>query len=302
LGGWYTDIACTTAWNFAADAVTANMTLYAKWIPFQPVTVTDPRYTIGLSDVVIISPPSDYIKVSNTEYGVPFGGDFSFRPEYDYPYTDAATTVTVNGERIYPDVNGIYTVKNIREATVIDILPGIGIAPPIVQRRVDIVGAEGVTVAVYAGDALIPGPGRFYVNGHDDFVFIAGYNGNPPLKVMAKGFYSGKNIELIGHDLGDGTYRYVLIQVAEPWTITFGPDPASEVMDNEAVSKANVYAYGNTLYITSAVGGEARIYNVTGVLVKIQPYIAGETAKTTLAKGIYIVVMEGKSWKVVISH
>jgi uncharacterized repeat protein (TIGR02543 family) len=302
LGGWYTDIACTTAWNFATDAVTANMTLYAKWIPFLPVTVTDPRYTIGLSDVVIISSPSDYIKVSNTEYSVPFDGDFSFRPEYDYPYTDGATTVTVNGIRIYPDEHGIYTVKYIRKATVIEIVPGIGIAPPVVQRPVDIFYTEGVTAAVYQDGVLRPGPGRFYVKGHDDFVFIADYNGNPPLKVMAKGFYSGENIELTGYELGDGTYRYVLRQVVEPWTITFGPDLASQITNNEVISAANVHAYGNTLYITSAVGGEARIYNVTGVMVKIQPYIAGETTKTTLAKGIYFVVTEGKTWKVVISH
>ena len=30
--GWYKDSACTKAWNFAADKVNANMTLYAKWV------------------------------------------------------------------------------------------------------------------------------------------------------------------------------------------------------------------------------------------------------------------------------
>ncbi|MDR0553935.1 MAG: SUMF1/EgtB/PvdO family nonheme iron enzyme [Treponema sp.] len=30
--GWYTEAAGTNAWNFAADTVTANITLYAKWI------------------------------------------------------------------------------------------------------------------------------------------------------------------------------------------------------------------------------------------------------------------------------
>ncbi len=29
--GWYKDAACTQAWNFAKDVVTADMTLYAKW-------------------------------------------------------------------------------------------------------------------------------------------------------------------------------------------------------------------------------------------------------------------------------
>ncbi|SDB85722.1 InlB B-repeat-containing protein, partial [Williamwhitmania taraxaci] len=31
FGGWYKDAACTNAWNFTSDKVTANTTLYAKW-------------------------------------------------------------------------------------------------------------------------------------------------------------------------------------------------------------------------------------------------------------------------------
>ena len=32
FGGWYKEEGCTTAWNFESDTVTANTTLYAKWI------------------------------------------------------------------------------------------------------------------------------------------------------------------------------------------------------------------------------------------------------------------------------
>jgi uncharacterized repeat protein (TIGR02543 family) len=31
FGGWYKESSCTNAWNFAADLVTTNITLYAKW-------------------------------------------------------------------------------------------------------------------------------------------------------------------------------------------------------------------------------------------------------------------------------
>jgi uncharacterized repeat protein (TIGR02543 family) len=31
FAGWFTDAACTVAWNFSSDPVIANMTLYAKW-------------------------------------------------------------------------------------------------------------------------------------------------------------------------------------------------------------------------------------------------------------------------------
>ncbi|MCI8854965.1 MAG: hypothetical protein HFH26_00275 [Clostridiaceae bacterium] len=32
FGGWYKDAACTQAWDFSVDTVTADMTLYAKWV------------------------------------------------------------------------------------------------------------------------------------------------------------------------------------------------------------------------------------------------------------------------------
>jgi hypothetical protein len=117
---------------------------------------------------------------------------------------------------------------------------------------------------------------------------------------MAKSYYSGDNIELIGHDLEDGTYLYVLKQVVEPCTISFGPDFASRTTGNEVIIDAKVRSSAGKLHITSAVTGEARIYHVSGVLLKIQPYIAGETTSTTLERGIYFVVMEGKTWKVMI--
>jgi uncharacterized repeat protein (TIGR02543 family) len=31
LEGWYREAECATRWNFGADTVTSNITLYAKW-------------------------------------------------------------------------------------------------------------------------------------------------------------------------------------------------------------------------------------------------------------------------------
>ena len=33
FGGWYTDAACTSPWDFAGDTVSVSLTLYAKWTP-----------------------------------------------------------------------------------------------------------------------------------------------------------------------------------------------------------------------------------------------------------------------------
>ena len=43
FGGWFREAACTTAWNFETDTVTANITLYAKWMVGAPSAST---YTI----------------------------------------------------------------------------------------------------------------------------------------------------------------------------------------------------------------------------------------------------------------
>lgn len=39
FGGWYRDAAFTAPWNFAADTVTANITLYARWNPGAAVQI-----------------------------------------------------------------------------------------------------------------------------------------------------------------------------------------------------------------------------------------------------------------------
>ncbi len=40
FAGWYSDAACKQAWNFSADGVSGDMTLYAKWIPNSIPTYT----------------------------------------------------------------------------------------------------------------------------------------------------------------------------------------------------------------------------------------------------------------------
>jgi uncharacterized repeat protein (TIGR02543 family) len=51
FGGWYKEAACTTPWNFTTDAVTANITLYAKWIEEGVTTYTVTFNTQGGSTI-----------------------------------------------------------------------------------------------------------------------------------------------------------------------------------------------------------------------------------------------------------
>jgi hypothetical protein len=55
------------------------------------------------------------------------------------------------------------------------------------------------------------------------------------------------------------------------------------------------------LYITAAATGNAKIYNLTGSVVKTIAIAAGQTAATSLPTGIYVVVPgDGKTYKVVV--
>ena len=42
FSGWYKESGCTSAWDFATDTVTANVTLYAKWTPLYALRDTGP--------------------------------------------------------------------------------------------------------------------------------------------------------------------------------------------------------------------------------------------------------------------
>ena len=53
FGGWYKEAACTNAWNFTNDAVTGDVTLYAKW---GPVTGYE---TISAVNALIYPNPTD---------------------------------------------------------------------------------------------------------------------------------------------------------------------------------------------------------------------------------------------------
>ncbi|MDR3194534.1 MAG: hypothetical protein LBT76_04495, partial [Tannerella sp.] len=71
---------------------------------------------------------------------------------------------------------------------------------------------------------------------------------------------------------------------------------------NTDIAADRVWSAGHTLYIHATHDGEARIYGVTGQLIKALPYTAGETVQTTLPQGVYIVVANGKTHKTVISE
>ncbi len=162
---------------------------------------------------------------------------------------------------------------------------------PTIRRYVELPLTDGVTTN--------PGPGKHYVEGHDNFIFTASYAGGDPLKVMAKGYYSNKEVELIGRDMEDGTYQYLLRQVVEPWDVTIGPDKASEITGENAIEGLSVWSHRNTLYIRTDREAIVYIYYMNGSLYKRLEVEEGET-KEAMNRGVYVVVIDGKRYKVFI--
>jgi len=97
FGGWYKEAACTNAWDFATDTVTAATTLYAKW--------TANTYTVT-------APAASDAYTFTGETTVAHGEDYTFTVEPQIPYR--VTEVKVNGETA-TGVNRKYTVHAVDE-------------------------------------------------------------------------------------------------------------------------------------------------------------------------------------------
>ena len=97
FGGWYKEAETITPWDFAADTVTGNVTLYAKWTPV-------PRYTVtfdsqGGSAVAPLTNVASGARITEPEEptweGQIFGGWYK-EAETITPWDFAADTVTGN--------------------------------------------------------------------------------------------------------------------------------------------------------------------------------------------------------------
>jgi hypothetical protein len=96
----------------------------------------------------------------------------------------------------------------------------------------------------------------------------------------------------------DGTWTVRIRQIQQALTVTITTVGASTATGQVAAAQA--WSHGRRLYIAATQPGEAYVYNVAGVRVKILPYAAGETVGATLPTGVYVVALEGKRYKVAV--
>jgi len=167
---------------------------------------------------------------------------------------------------------------------------GGGVYPDI-QRYINIPYMPGVQTNIQAG--------KHYVPGRKDFSFTAKFAGEP-MTVLATSYYSNivLNLDETAEELEDGSYRYTIRQVLEPWTVTFAPRLTSDEVSNETFAPQPVWSAGGTLYVNTPGKNVVSIYTLTGTLHK--QIEVNNNASIQLPKGFYVVSVAGNQYKVVI--
>jgi len=143
--GWFRDAGFNTEWNFAADTVTENITLYAKWLAEQTFPITIADITNGNFDLVI---DSNIVLIrssltdNTTTIEIEGAGNFTVQWYYDGDLiTDSsvsangrAITLTVTDDPLNVAAGNPYNIAGVHLLTVV-VLVENNPNPPIPYSR-----------------------------------------------------------------------------------------------------------------------------------------------------------------------
>jgi hypothetical protein len=159
-----------------------------------------------------------------------------------------------------------------------------------------------ITLPVITDIATDPAGGQAYrVRSGEDFVFrltpAGQYAGMLP-EVSAGRRTVPDSVGVIVTPNGDGSFEVRIRAVRE--TVDISIRMTSDLSSaNATVNASSVWATGGQLYIAAVHSGEAYVYTLTGVLVRTISVEAGQTHRTPLAPGFYIVAFgDGSKFKV----
>jgi hypothetical protein len=229
-----------------------------------------------------------------------------FKPHMDRK--SGIATYTYNDDVLemldkYPHITGIKY-----EITINDEVgtPGVGDYQPPVYSDVTVMHAlsieteDGITTNPSAQNSGTKG--IVYVPSQKDFVFTA-FSSEDIVVTTDRGNDDQGGVMVKGN--GDGSYTVTIKRVLYNFTITIKQLLITEsnsggdgTTANTTVTADAVWAAGGTLYANAANPGTISIYNITGQLYKIESISGSYTL--SMPKGIYIVQLNGKAYKVVL--
>jgi hypothetical protein len=230
-------------------------------------------------------------------------------PSLKPPYTGLGEiTLKYNGSARLPVYPGTYIVTlDIAEGANYAAITDLPLGSIVITEPASPWLPRQVTLNVSPHFASNPAPGVLSIESGRNLVITltplptlpAGYE--PKVTTNRRNVPDDKGGVKVTHN-NNGTYTVRIVYISEETEVTIeAVAPSSATANGDIPDAARAWSYGQHLYIAAgATIGNAYIYNITGVLVKILPYAAGETVGTVLPAGVYVVVTEGRRSKVII--
>lgn len=165
-----------------------------------------------------------------------------------------------------------------------------GEVPPLITRPVTMPSVPNAISTV--------APGQYYVLSGTNFEFTLTPTGSNIGKVLhvttsRTTIPDSEGVKIV--DNRDGSFTVTILNIKEPVVISV--DFATGI---DSVDKDAVWSYAGQLNIHPEISGEALIYSVSGLLVKTVFVEAGETVSVPLNRGLYMVTLNGKVYKVIL--
>ncbi len=252
------------------------------------VGIDDSMRKVALSLSHVSSKPSPTEVPVNSQLELVFTADNGYKLPETIKVSMGNKTLTADSDYTYNKSTGKFTLAkvtgNVEIIVIAELIqtPTPDPDPKPVTYTVTLPVIEGVVLTSETGTAI---------KENEDFIFTItlkeGYKNSKPV-VKA----NGKEI------LPDSKGRYVVKNVKTNITITVSgivkDDPTANL---EIQGSLKVWGADGHLHILSSKVGEARVITYSGQLYKIITLTGGETI-TSLPSGIYIVRIDGQSYKV----
>lgn len=144
-------------------------------------------------------------------------------------------------------------------------------------------------------------PGIYHVNSGNNMMFRlmpTGVNAGkvPVVETGRTSIPDKQGVRVVSN--GDGTYTVTIYRIREAIDLRISFAAPNSNVEADGTS---IYAEREVLYVTSPTANTAKVYNVSGALVRTMTLSAGQTVRTALPAGFYVVALgNGNTHKVIV--